>query len=212
MKENNEFNKVNENKRYEDKNYDERNRYDFFVKYYLHLAIGTKYEDCIEITKEAYKELKKVIRKSNKAMIEVFTTYAVGFYQDKETYVIKDVDKEVYYCLFNSQRYERNKTRHEIERHLNPYITQEELSNIPSKYDLELKVIEKMEKEEIKKLLDTILSQKQSDRFFKNRIDNIPFVVIAFQEKSSPDAVRDSVNKAEKKIKKDKNLKKFKKF
>ena len=61
MKENNELNKDYREKKYEDKNYDERNEYDFYIKYFLHLAIGTKYEDCIEISKQEYKELKKVI-------------------------------------------------------------------------------------------------------------------------------------------------------
>lgn len=206
MKENNEL-----NKNYKDKNYDERNEYDFYVKYYLHLAIGTKYEDCIEITKQEYKELKKVLRKSTKAMVEVFATYSVGFYQDAETYVIKEVDKDVYYCLFNSQRYEKNKRRNEKNRHLNVFFKQEDFDNIPTYNNLEDEVFRIIEDEEIKKFLNSVLSEKQSKRFYKNKIENIPLVVIAIQEKSTPDAIRDSVKKAKRKIKNSKKLKKFKK-
>ena len=45
------------------KNYDEINKYDFYDKYYLHLAIGTKFEDCIEITKEDIKVNTKITKK-----------------------------------------------------------------------------------------------------------------------------------------------------
>lgn len=211
MKENNELNKDYREKKYEDKNYDERNEYDFYIKYFLHFAIGTKYEDCIEITKQEYKELKKVFRKSTKAMVEVFATYAVGFYQDAETYVVKEVDKDVYYCLFNSQRYEKNKRRNEKNRHLNIFIKQEDFNNIPSYTNLENEVLKIIEDEEIKKFLNSVLSKKQSERFYKNKIENIPLVVIAIQEKSTPDAIRDSVNKAKRKIKNSRELKNFKK-
>ena len=211
MKENNELNKNNIKKKYEDKNYDERNEYDFYIKYFLHFAIGTKYEDCIEITKQEYKELKKVLRKSTKAMVEVFATYAVGFYQDAETYVVKEVDKDVYYCLFNSQRYEKNKRRNEKNRHLNIFIKQEDFNNIPSYTNLENEVLKIIEDEEIKKFLNSVLSKKQSERFYKNKIENIPLVVIAIQEKSTPDAIRDSVHKAKRKIKNSRELEKFKK-
>lgn len=211
MKENNELNKNYRDKKYEDKNYDERNEYDFYIKYYLRFAIGTKYEDCIEIRKQEYKELKKVLRKSKKAMVEVFNTYAVGFYQDSETYVIKDVDKDVYYCLFNSQRYEKNKRRNEKNRHLNAFFKQEDFDNLPSYNNLENDVFRIIEDEEIKKFLNSVLSKKQSERFYKNKIENIPLVVIAIQEKSTPDAIRDSVNKAKRKIKNSRELKNFKK-
>ena len=211
MKENNELNKNDIKKKYEDKTYDERNEYDFYIKYFLHFAIGTKYEDCIEITKQEYKELKKVLRKSTKAMVEIFATYAVGFYQDAETYVVKEVDKDVYFCLFNSQRYEKNKRRNEKNRHLNIFIKQEDFNNIPSYTNLENEVLKIIEDEEIKKFLNSVLSKKQSERFYKNKIENIPLVVIAIQEKSTPDAIRDSVNKAKRKIKNSRELKNFKK-
>ena len=212
MKENNELNKNNIKKKYEDKNYDERNEYDFYIKYFLHFAIGTKYEDCIEITKQEYKELKKVLRKSTKSMVEVFATYAVGFYQDAETYVVKEVDKDVYYCLFNSQRYEKNKRRNEKNRHLNIFIKQEDFNNIPSYTNLENEVLKIIEDEEIKKFLNSVLSKKQSERFYKNKIENMPLVVIAIQEKSTPDAIRDSLNKAKRKIRNSRELKNFKKI
>ena len=48
---------------------------------------------------------------------------------------------------------------------------------------------------------------KQNERFYKNKCQDIPLVVIALEEGSTPDAVRDSVNKAKKQIKKNlKNL------
>ena len=213
MKENKELNKNYKNKKkYQDKSYDERNKYDCIDKYYLHLAIGTQYEDCIEITKNEYNRLNKVLRKSNKSMIEVFAIYILGFFQDSETYVLKEVDKDVFYCIADSQRKEKNKRRHEIERHL-ALNAKDNIDEYPSEYNLELEAIENIQREEIKRTLNSILSMKQSERFYKNRIDNIPFVIIAFQEKSSPDAVRNSVNKAEKKIKSnEKYLNKFKKF
>lgn len=151
------------------------------------------------------------MRKSTKAMVEVFATYAVGFYQDAETYVVKEVDKDVYYCLFNSQRYEKNKRRNEKNRHLNIFIKQEDFNNIPSYTNLENEVLKIIEDEEIKKFLNSVLSKKQSERFYKNKIENIPLVVIAIQEKSTPDAIRDSVNKAKRKIKNSRELKNFKK-
>ena len=110
MKENKELNKNYKNKKkYQDKSYDERNKYDCIDKYYLHLAIGTQYEDCIEITKNEYNRLNKVLRKSNKSMIEVFAIYILGFFQDSETYVLKEVDKDVFYCIADSQRKEKKK-------------------------------------------------------------------------------------------------------
>ena len=210
MKENYEINNNYKNKRYEDKTYDERNEYNFYIKYYLHIGIGTKYEDCIEITKKEYKELKKVLQKTTKAMVEAFATYSVGFYQDAETYVIKEVDKDVFYCLFKSQRYEKNKRRNEKNRHLDVYFRQENFDKIPSCNSLENEVLKIVEDAEIKKFLNSVLSKKQSERFYKNKIENIPLVVIAIQEKSTPDAIRDSVNKAKRKIKKSRELKKFK--
>ena len=43
------------------KSYDEINKYDFKVHYYMHYAIGTKFEGRVEITKSEYNELIKKI-------------------------------------------------------------------------------------------------------------------------------------------------------
>lgn len=209
MKENN---NKNDYRKYEDRNYDDANKYDFYPKFYLHYAIGTKFENIVEITKKEYVKLKKLLGNKKDSMIEVFAIYAVGFYKTPETYVIQAVDKDVYYCLFNSQRYEKNKRRNERQRYLDIYFSQDNLSNIASDESIELEVIKKIEENEIKVLLSSILSEKQYDRFYKNKIEEIPLVVIAIQEKSTPDSVRDSVNKAKRKIRKNYKNKKFKKF
>ena len=65
--------------KYEKSKDDEANKYDFYVKYYMNFAIGTKYEDCVEITKQDYDDLIKKINNTKKAMIKVFATYTVGF-------------------------------------------------------------------------------------------------------------------------------------
>lgn len=188
-------------------NYDEINKYDFYKKYYLRYAIGTRFENCIKITKEEYYELKNKLNNSKKAMVEVFITYAVGFYKEEGTYIIKDVNKDVFYCLYDSQRYERNKRKHERERHINPYFEQENINNIKGNYNLEDIILNKYENERIKQFLKEILSEKQNSRFCKNKFKKIPMVVIAIEEGTTPDAVRDSINKAKKQIKKNlKNL------
>ncbi len=188
-------------------NYDEANKYDFYVKYYMNFAIGTKYEDCVEITKQDYDDLIKKINNTKKAMIKVFATYTVGFYKNPETYVLQAVDKDVYYCLYKSQRYEKNKRRHERERHLDRFFRQEDIDNIQSKNNLENDVLREIEEKQIRAFLKETLSEKQNDRFYKNKMQDIPLVVIAIEEGSTPDAIRDSVNKAKKQIKN--NLKKL---
>lgn len=200
MKENKELNKNYIEKKYEDKNYDERNEYDFYIKYFLHFAIGTKFEDCIEITKQEYKELKKVLRKSIKAMVEVFTTYAVGFYQDAETYVIKEVDKDVYYCLFNSQRYERNKTRHELERHIDRYFKQDNIKNLVDMENVENKVIKQMESELIRDKLKSILTKKQIERLYKKFVLGFSLSEMAQMENTDAAAILRSIERAIKNI------------
>lgn len=188
-------------------NYDEANKYDFYVKYYMNFAIGTKYEDCVEITKQDYDDLIKKINNTKKAMIKVFATYTVGFYKNPETYVLQAVDKDVYYCLYKSQRYEKNKRRHERERHLDRFFRQEDIDNIQSKSNLENDVLREIEEKQIRSFLKEILSEKQNDRFYKNKMQDIPLVLIAIEEGSTPDAIRDSVNKAKKQIRN--NLKKL---
>lgn len=183
-------------------NYDEANRYDFYKKYYMHYAIGTRFEDCVEITKKEYSDLIKKLKNSKDAMIKVFTTYAVGFYKNEGTYVLQSVNKDVYYCLYNSQRYEKNKRRNERTRHLDSFFKQEDIYKIPSNRNIENEVLREIEEKRVKKFLQETLSEKQNNRFYKNKIQNIPLVVIAIEEGSTPDAIRDSVNKAKKQIKK----------
>lgn len=189
------------------KNYDEANKYDFYKKYYMHYGIGTKFEDFVEISKKEYCELNKKINNFAKAMIKTFATYAVGFYKNDETYVIQSVDKDVFYCLYKSQKYEKNKRKHERERHLDCFFKQEYINDIESDCNLEDDVLSQIEEKRIKEFLKEILSEKQNDRFYKNKFENIPLVVIAVEEGSTPDAIRDSVNKAKKQIRKNlKNL------
>ncbi|MCI8310291.1 hypothetical protein [uncultured Clostridium sp.] len=177
-------------------NYDEANKYDFYAKYYMHYAIGTRFEDCVEISKKEYSELKQKLKNSKEAMIRIFATYAVGFYKNEGTYVIQTVDKDIYYCLYNSQRYEKNKVRNENFRHIDKYFNQEDITNIHTDYSLEDEVLNEIEKEEIKLLLDSILSEKQSNRFFKNKILEIPLVIIAVQDGTTVGAIEESVKRA----------------
>ena len=188
-------------------NYDQANKYDFYTKYYMHYAIGTRFENCVKISKKEYNDLIQKLNNSKDSMIKVFATYAVGFHKDPETYVIQAVDEEVYYCLYKSQKYEKNKRRHERERHLDCFFKQEDIDNIASKCNLENEVLRKIEEKREKTFLKETLSEKQNDRFYKNKIEKIPLVVIAIEEGSTPDAIRDSVNKAKKQIRN--NLKKL---
>ena len=173
----------------------------------MHYAIGTRFENCVKISKKEYNDLIQKLNNSKDSMIKVFATYAVGFHKDPETYVIQAVDEEVYYCLYKSQKYEKNKRRHERERHLDCFFKQEDIDNIASKCNLENEVLRKIEEKRVKTFLKETLSEKQNDRFYKNKIEKIPLVVIAIEEGSTPDAIRDSVNKAKKQIRN--NLKKL---
>lgn len=194
-------------KKYRNETYDEANKYDFYAKYYMNFAVGTKFEDCVEITKDEYKELKDKLNDSKEAMIRVFATYTIGFYKDSDTYMLQSVDKDVYYCLYRSQRYEKNKRRNENFRYLNNFFNQDDINNIASNNNLEDEVMRNIEERRIKTFLSEILSEKQNERFYKNKMMDIPLVIIALEEHSTPDAVRDSVNKAKKQIRK--NLKKL---
>ena len=189
------------------KNYDEVNKYDFKVHYYMHYAIGTRFEGRIEITKLEYNDLIKKLNNSSEAMIKVYKTYNVGFYKNPQTYVTQEVDKKVFDCLYSSQRYEKNKKSNENRRHIDTYFKQEDLVHLPSKDCLEDEILNKVEKEDIKKFLDTILFKKQSNRFFQNIIESIPIVVIALQEGADPSSVRESIERAKKTL-----SKKYKKF
>lgn len=189
------------------KNYDEINKYDFYIKYYMQFGINTKFENCVEISKKEYNDLRKKLNNAKNNTIKVFATYTVGFYKNPETYVLQAVDEEVYYCLYNSQRYEKNKQRHERQRHLDRFFKQEDINNIESKDNIENDVLMKLDEKRIKSFLKETLTEKQRKRFYKNKILEIPLVVIALQEGATPDAIRDSVNKAKKQIRKNlKNL------
>ena len=192
------------------KEYNQKNNYDFKVHYYKCYAKGTKYENKMEISKEEYLELSKELKKIDKSLLQVYKTYTVGFYKNPGTYVIQEVDKNVYDCLYKSQRYEKNRRSNESRRHLDDYFEQEDLDKMPSVENIEDEILNKIEKEDLKIFLDSILFEKQSRRFFQNIIDGIPIVVIAFQEGVDPSSVRESIERAKKTILK--NLKKYKKF
>lgn len=189
------------------KNYEEKNKYNFKIHYYKCYAKDTKYEQHIEISKKEYFDLSKKTKELDNAMIKIYKTYTVGFYKNPGTYVIQEVDKQVYECLYNSQRYERNKKSNESRRHLDDYFKQDDFKKMPSEDNVEDEVLNKIEKEDIKKFLDSILFEKQSDRFFQNIIDGIPIVVIAIKENADPSSVRESIERAKKTI-----LKKSKKY
>lgn len=189
------------------KNYDEINRYDFYVKYYMQFAIGTKFEDCIEITKREYIDLRKKINNSKEAMIKVFATYTVGFFKNQETYVLQAVNKDVYYCLLKSQNYESNKRRHELERHLDRFFMQEDINKIASSDNVENIVLEEFDREEIKKRLNSILTKKQIERLYKNLILEISLVEIAKEEGTDAAAIYRCIERAIDRI--TKNFKNF---
>ena len=178
------------------KNYDEINRYDFYVKYYMQFAIGTKFEDCIEITKREYIDLRKKINNFKEAMIKVFATYTVGFFKNQETYVLQAVNKDVYYCLLKSQNYESNKRRHELERHLDRFFKQEDINKIASSDNVENIVLEEFDREEIKKRLNSILTKKQIERLYKNLILEISLVEIAKEEGTDAAAIYRCIERA----------------
>jgi len=187
--------------------YEEKNNYNFKIHYYKCYANGTKFEKRIEISRKEYLDLSKKLKELDNAMIRIYKTYTVGFYKNPSTYVIQEVDKQVYECLYNSQRYERNKKSNESRRHLDDYFEQDDFIKMPSKDNVEDEVLNKIEKENIKKFLDSILFEKQSNRFFQNIIDGIPIVVIAVKENADPSSVRESIERAKKTI-----LKKSKKY
>lgn len=188
------------------KNYDEINKYDFYAKYYMHYTIGTRFEDCVEINEQEYRKLKHKLNNSKDAMVKVFATYTVGFYQSEDTYVLKAVDKDVFYCLYNSQRYEKNKVRHERERYLHRAYNSENIEEIPSKNFTENEALKDINNKDVRAFLDSILTEKQSKRFYKNIMEEIPIVVIAVSENAHPSSVRESIESAKKIV--EKNLKK----
>lgn len=184
------------------KNYDQLNKYNFFIKYYMHYAIGTKYEDLVEIKKEEYEDLLDKLNNSDKAMIKVFATYIVGFYNSLESYELHNVSKEVFYCLLDSQRYERNKRNNENSRYIDSYITHDEINNLCSEENIEENIIEKITNENINKKLKSILTEKQIERLYKNLVLEMSLIEIAKEEKTDAAAISRCLNRAIHKLKK----------
>lgn len=189
------------NKEYKDKTYDEANRYDFYVKRFLQYGIGTNYGGFVKLTKKQYDEIDEKLKNNSDVDLKLFKTYSVGFYKRNGTYVIQDVDKNVFECLFNTQRYEKNKVKHERDRYLNIYFKQEDIKNLISEGNVEETTLNKIESENLRIYLDSILSQKQSKRFYQNKIEEVPLIVIAVEEGKDVAAVKRSVDRAVKKIK-----------
>lgn len=187
-------------KKYKNETYDETNKYDFYTKRFLQYGINTQYEGFLEINKGQYNKIHEKLKCNPNADIKLFKTYSVGFYEKTGTYIIQDVDKDVFNCLFKSQRYEKNKRRHERERYLNNYFEQEDIVNLISDDNVEKQILDKMEDENLKKYLDSILSEKQSRRFYKNKIERLPLIVIALEEGKDVAAVKRSVDRAIRRI------------
>ena len=189
------------------KSYDQLNNYDFIIRYFMKIGIDTDYEECIEITKKIFEELNDKGKLLQESKIEIFKKYYVGFYKDETSYVTQEVVKEVYECLKKTQDYERNKVKHERERHIDTYFNQNRIKYIPSGEDYEEIILDIINENEIKRYLDTILNKKQSRRFFKHKIKDIPLVAIANEERTDAGSISKSVIRAKKKILK--NLKIF---
>ena len=191
---------MKEYKEYKNKTYDEANKYDFYTKRFLQYGVGTKYEGFIELNKGQYKKIYERLKDNPDADLRLFKTYSVGFYEKSGTYIIQDVDKDVFQCLFETQRYEKNKVKHERERHLNVFFKQEDISKLVSEDNVEDLILNKIEDENLRKYLDSVLSEKQSKRFYKNKIEELPLIVIAFEEGKDVAAVKRSVDRAVRKI------------
>ncbi len=189
------------------KKYNDTNEYDLDAKYYMHYAIGTRFENIVEINEDEYKELKQKLRNSKKAMVKVFAIYTVGFFQNENTYVLERVNRDVYYCLRNTQRYERNHRRHEIERHIHIGFNSDNIDTIPSQSTTEDEALKNIAETEVKLFLRTNLTQKQCDRFYRNIIEEIPIVVISLDENTHPSSVRESIEVGKKIIRKKLNEK-----
>ena len=171
-------------------NYDEFNKYYFSIKYYLKVEIEGSTEDIVEITEDEY------LRIANKTKDITFKRYFVSFYKDEITYITKEVNREVYYCLKHSQNYEENKTRHEKERHLDKYFIQDDIENIPATDSTEDKALNLVADLELQILLDKLLSSKQSRRVYRNKVQEIPLIKIAKEEGVDVAAIKRSVDRA----------------
>ena len=184
------------------KSYDQLNNYDFIIRYFMKICVNTKYEDSIEITEDIFLNLESRKEEIHYSNIEIYKKYYVGFYKNSTSYITQEVMQEVYFCLKETQNYEKNKVKHERERHIDVYFEQERLNKIPSKINYEEKALDKVVEQEIKEFLESKLNKKQCRRFYRNKIKDIPLVVIAKEENTDPASICKSVMRAKKKIKK----------
>ena len=179
-----------------EKSYDELNKYDFIIKYYLKFLINSKIEDFIEITQNEYEDLESKLEKEPDSNIKIFKTYTVGFYKSPECYVEQVVDKDVFECLQTSQIYEKNKVKHERDRYLTNCNEDNDVDIIPDKENLEKTILDKVSYEELLEFAKSIFAEKQYDRFYKHLVLEIPFTVIASLEDVTIPAVWESIDRA----------------
>lgn len=179
-----------------EKSYDELNKYDFIIKYYLKFLIDSKIEDFIEITQEEYEDLEDKLKETPDSNVKIFKTYTVGFYKNPECYVEQVVDKDVFECLQTSQIYEKNKAKHERDRYLTNCNEDNDVDTIPDKENLEKTILDKISYEELLEFIKSIFAEKQYDRFYKHLVLKIPITVIASLEDVSIPAVWESIDRA----------------
>lgn len=184
------------------KNYDNENKYKFNIKYFMEYAIGSKYANKIEISKEEYKEMNEKLEEQKTNIIKLFKTYSVGFKNIDGIYVEQEVTKDVFDCLLMSQRKEHHRRKNESRRHLDNYFKQEELDKLPDIKNLENEIVENLSKEELIKIVKSILQEKQSERFIKYVFEDYPMLVIAINDNVSMTAIFNSIERAKKQIKK----------
>lgn len=188
-----------------EKNYDELNKYDFIVKYYIKFMMNKNVEDCVEITSEEYESLESKLKKMPDSNIKIFKTYLVGFYTNPECYIEQVVDKDVFDCLQKSQIYEKNKTKHERDRYLTNYNSTNDIDAIPDKESLEKKIIDKISYQELLDFARTIFFEKQYERFYKHLILEIPITLIAKSDNAAITSVWESITRAIETLKKNYN-------
>ena len=79
---------------------------------------------------------------------------------------------------------------------LNTFFKQEDISKLISEDNVESTILNKIEDENLKAYLNSMLSEIQSRRFYKNKIEELPLIVIAFEEGKDVAAVKRSVDRA----------------
>ena len=188
-------------------NYDNENKYKFRIKYFMEYAIGSKYENKIEINKQEYNEMKKEIEEQKTNIIKLFKTYNVGFYNIEGNFEEQEVTKEVFECLLSSQRKEYHRKSNESRRHLDTYFEQDDLDKLPDLNNMEDMIIENLTKDDLIKIIKTILQEKPSDRFIKYVFEDLPMLVIAVKDNVSLTAIFNCIERAKKQLRK--NFKKF---